>query len=156
MNIQHQIVERDIVSVVKNLIVNLGLDKPNRLAEVIAPKHLLMWYLKRYTDLSLTKIGNMFNNDHSDVHYACRKVEAYMETKDAYWIEKTWELREYLDQFNFELPGPKKGPITKHLGIYVDEGLYMLVSESRKEDNLGTSEYLRTIIREYELNKRKK
>jgi hypothetical protein len=148
--------ETDVLAITKDLIVKLDLKKRDRHPEKVIPRHYLMWYLRRYTDMSLKEIAREFDRNHSDVLYACRKVKGYKEVRDKYWLTESKELREYIDQFNFELPGPPEGPIVIHMGMYVDNELYKMVMASVKKEGVNKSAYLRSIIREHELNKSRK
>ncbi len=149
--------EIDVLTAVRGLIVDLNLKKRNRLPEVVVPRHFLMWYLRKNTDLSLKGIGKEFDRDHSDVVYAYKKVEGYLDVNDKYWKAQVQGISDYISQFKFTPSGPPEGPITKNFSFYVDKRLHDMVMESvvKAGEGVGLSKYLRDIIKEHELNKRR-
>ncbi|RUP38945.1 MAG: chromosomal replication initiator protein DnaA [Gordonia sp. (in: high G+C Gram-positive bacteria)] len=51
---------------------------PSRKSEIVMPRQIAMYLCRELTDLSLPKIGEEFNRDHSTVMYAERKVRETM------------------------------------------------------------------------------
>ncbi|QKT05767.1 chromosomal replication initiator protein DnaA [Gordonia sp. X0973] len=58
---------------------------PSRKAEIITPRHIAMYLCRELTDLSLPKIGDEFNRDHTTVMNADRKVRKDMAANREIW-----------------------------------------------------------------------
>ena len=42
---------------------------------IILPRHVAMYLISRYTALTMTDIGSLFNKDHSTISCACKKIK---------------------------------------------------------------------------------
>lgn len=51
-----------------------------RKRDLVFPRHLAMYLIKQRTGLSLSKIGEMFNRDHTSVMHAIRTIQNYIDT----------------------------------------------------------------------------
>jgi len=55
--------------------LNVQPDQPGRRREIVEARQFSMYYIKRYTKLSLVRIGRMFGKDHATVLHACRTIQ---------------------------------------------------------------------------------
>lgn len=49
--------------------------------ELVIPRHILIWFLRNRSKLTLKKIGNILGLDHSTVIHACKRVELMRDEK---------------------------------------------------------------------------
>jgi chromosomal replication initiator protein len=50
-----------------------------RLKQLVRPRHVAMWMVRKHTELSFPEIGRVFDRDHATVQHACKKVADEME-----------------------------------------------------------------------------
>lgn len=150
--------ELDVITVVKDLIEEMGLKRKSRKEEVRLPRQYLMWFLRLHTDLNHKSIAAMFNRVHHTTSInSCNVITTFFELQDSRFLTATKTLREYLDQYEFDKDHKimEKGWV--QLTIKTDSELRSMVLDSVNEDpDTNISKYLRKIIREHELKKRNK
>lgn len=56
------------------------LKSPNRLSELVFPRHLAMYLIRRQNKLTCAAIGRIFNRDHTSVLHATTMIENYLKT----------------------------------------------------------------------------
>lgn len=67
-----------------------------RTKELVFPRHLAMYVIKKRTGLPVTAIGKIFNRDHTTVIHAVRMIENYIETDS---LGKRAEILEVIHNF---------------------------------------------------------
>ncbi len=50
----------------------------SRIKELVLPRHIAIYLIYKYLDLSLPKLATIFNRDHTTILYAYRKIERKM------------------------------------------------------------------------------
>lgn len=56
------------------------LKSKTRERDITFPRHLAMYLIKRRTGMSLEKIGQLFNRDHTTVIHALESIQNYIDT----------------------------------------------------------------------------
>jgi hypothetical protein len=54
----------------------------SRKRHIVTARHAYIYFLRKYTAMSLMDIAEIFNQDHSSVIHALKKMDALLETKD--------------------------------------------------------------------------
>lgn len=55
--------------------------KKKRDFEIIRTKHIIIWFIRQYTAMSLKDIGRLFGLDHSSILFAFNKIEGQLTNK---------------------------------------------------------------------------
>lgn len=78
--------ENSIINLVFNYfdIDNELANGTSRKSVVVKPRQIAMYFLRKKTILSTTKIGDLFNRDHSTVIASTQKVDDLMDTDPSY------------------------------------------------------------------------
>ena len=84
----------EIVSEYFNINIPV-LGMKTREMHVIKARHIAMYLCYKYTNLSLTKTGNVFNKDHATVMHACKSVLNQMETN----LNYAYDVNELIQRF---------------------------------------------------------
>lgn len=84
-----------------------------RKKEVVEVRHVAMWFMHKYTKLTLENIGRKFNRDHSSISHACKRIDNMMSVYIQFHskilnFEKT-ALKKFniAKRFNFPFVGTK-------------------------------------------------
>ena len=82
---------------IKAIIQKHKISLVSRNRELVFKRQLLMWYLRKNTNLSLSRIGQICGKkDHATTLHAFRTIENYLEYKDKYFKEVTDEINQEL------------------------------------------------------------
>ena len=65
-------------------IEEIILKSPTRKKEVVIPRQVAMYCIKKYTHLGLKEVGTMFNRDHATVLHAINAIQNLMDTDKEY------------------------------------------------------------------------
>lgn len=98
----------DIVS--RELGVSSVLDDlGSRKRELVDNRSIAMYYLRKFTDLSLTKIGKVFSKDHASVLHAMKIFDNQFQTNRTFRY-KAIQIRKRINEVYpiFQDPDPKK------------------------------------------------
>ncbi len=71
----------------------------SRKKRVSEPRQVAMFLLRKYTDASLSAIGNRFNRDHATVLYAIQTVEKKMASSDRFRYQIEYLEKELVERF---------------------------------------------------------
>lgn len=55
-----------------------------RTREIVTPRHVAMYFVRKYTSLTLDQIGRLFKRDHTVAIYALRSVKDLCDTDPIY------------------------------------------------------------------------
>ena len=77
--------------------------RKTRKKEVVEIRHIAMWFVRKYSKLTLTKMGEIFNRDHSTISFAYFKINNLMDV----YFEFSGKI------LNFERAALKKFNIAK-------------------------------------------
>lgn len=94
------------LSKIKDFIYINDLANKTRKREVVYKRHYMMKYLKETSDFTLTKIGKLFNKDHSTVIHALKQYDALKDYSD---------FREIIEELQIIFP------MTKSNNDYISE-----------------------------------
>jgi chromosomal replication initiation ATPase DnaA len=67
---------------VKELIAKYDLARNCRKREIVCRRQLLCWYLCYNTKMTLSEIGQMFGQDHSNIIHARRTIDDFIEFRN--------------------------------------------------------------------------
>jgi hypothetical protein len=99
-----------------------------RAADIVMVRHITFYFLRKYCEIHLTKIGKMFNRDHTTVIHGVRKVKTLLEIKDA--------------EYTYHVKKIKK--LIKSWKVYNKKGTTSLNNKYPKYDeNINITKYLR-------------
>ena len=130
--------------IVQEIIDREGLDSKNRNREVVYRRQYLMWFLRRVTNLSFMHIGMMFDRDHATVMHACRSVDHSMKLNDMYFLKYVADLKNNLDEFDFEKP-KYKGNGQRVLTLLLSKDDYKSVLKMSEDKDV--SEFVMSCVR---------
>jgi chromosomal replication initiator protein len=71
----------------KAVCIYTGIDadviySPYRKREVVFARHLIMYFCRKKTNLTLNEIGMNFGYDHTTTLHGCRKIAGFLDIKD--------------------------------------------------------------------------
>jgi chromosomal replication initiation ATPase DnaA len=76
--------------------------KAGRASRIVEVRRACMWALRKYSQLSLAKIGRLFDLDHSTVIHHINKMDGWIEAKDPQVVrlikDIEWEMDEQLNK----------------------------------------------------------
>lgn len=78
---------REVVSKVCGLLGNVTADEvmsKSREYRIVVARQLVMWYIVKVLNLTLSEAGRMFGKSHATVSYAVRQVETILESNRNY------------------------------------------------------------------------
>ena len=130
--------------IVQEIIDKEGLDTKDRRRELVYRRQYLMWFLRKVTNLSFIDIGMMFDRDHATVMHACRNVEHSMKLKDRYFLGYVADLKNNLDEFDFEKP-KYKGDGQRVITLLLSKDDYKSILKMSQDKDV--SEFIMSCVR---------
>ena len=108
--IQKKVAEVRQVSL--NNMLSLTSQQGTRKMELCKARQLSMKLSKKYTKLSLAKIGSLHGNrDHATVLNACKSIDQLIETRDSLILDDFNKLDKYLREYVEPIPAQEENII---------------------------------------------
>jgi len=91
----------DIVTFIKSIVMaETGyelheLQEKTRKSEVVRARHMIMFFLRRFTKMSLSQIGRLFSKNHATVLHSCKTWSN--------WYETDIQIKKVTDKINFNI-----------------------------------------------------
>lgn len=67
--------------------------------DVVTRRQYLVFFLRKNTNYSLSRIGIFIGRDHASVHHSINKIEDYFHSNDIEMLEYCWEVEEMLIKY---------------------------------------------------------
>lgn len=97
-----RITSKDIITMVCKTygVEHEDLMKQCRQRELVFSRHLAMYLIRKFTNLSVIKIGKLFNRDHTSVLHAQKMIQNYIDTDS---FNKREEIQQLINRCEYRI-----------------------------------------------------